>query len=335
VASGESIEITATVSSVNLTPEIDWDITSGGGLLAGTGELVAYTAPSTGSGQVTIEASLAANSSVKDEVTFNYGACVELAVFYNFSGNYVLPEIDPGCATYDEGSDDFLSFNDNLDADSINPERALTTFWGPGQDVSFAEVLFSSGVRGTPHEGACSSGSFPVDVRNTSTIAVTPGGDTVNYTIDLEARAVCSTFLNGFAACSSAETVTSAIAVYQLAIDKPADYKLEANIVCSSKDMQGFTNISVAVLRFDTNEQGTPINIFEPVIFDLLTCDSNNTINYSRIVNFATPDINDSTDRVVVQFSSLIGASVNPEEDGIIEDIASMDGFVRVTEVSE
>lgn len=335
VPNGDLFNLTAVVSSINPNPEISWEIKSGSGILAGTGTSVFYSAPLAGKGSVVIRAFLASDSTVEDEVTLSYGNCVDVAVFYQFDGQYNLPGLDPGCSTSNFSFEEFDIHNDNDDNDGKNPEIPLDSFWGPDQQISIDEVLGSTGQRGTPDiGGGCVAGTFPADLTNISTIAVASSGDRVNYTMDMTAHAVCGTFANAIADyCSSASTTTNVYAVYELAIDAAVDYQLEANLICTFKDTPGFSNVTVAIIRYDMNQNPVSINSTLPVIFSPMSCNSNSLVNFSEIVHFDTPVIGDTTDRAVVQFITVLGASANPADDAITEGISSMDGYVRVYEV--
>ena len=335
VAAGEPYDLTATFDGPQENPAFKWTVKTGPGSMSGDFLLGTYSSLPGDSGNVTVRIELEDDPEVSDEFSFRVGNCLNLSVFYQFDGSYILPGIDGNCDVLVDGFDEFEIRNDNVNNDGKNPEIPLDSVWVSGQKISINEVLGSTEVRGTPDEqGGCALGSFPADLMNASTISVADNGDTINYDVDLTAHAVCDTFSNGQADCSSADTTTNVYSVYELDIKEAIDYQLQANLVCAMKDIPGFSNVYVAVFRFDSSENPVPINSLEYGIYVPLSCNSSTTVNFDQTVHFDAPAVSGTTDRAVVQFITVVTASANPDNDGITEDISSMDGSVRVREVS-
>jgi len=335
VAAGEPYDLTATFSGPGENPQFKWNVETGPGSMSGSFLLGTYTSLPGDSGNVTVSITLEGEPEVRDEFSFRVGDCLSLSVFYQFDGSYTLPGIDAGCNSTNDGFEEFDIHNDNENNDGKNPEIPLDSFWFSGQQISINEVLGSAGVRGTPDVGGgCALGSFPADLLNASTISVANNGDTINFDVNQAARAVCDTFGNGLEDCSSADTTTNVYSVYELDINNAIDYQLQANLICAMKDIPGFSNVYVAVFRFDSSENPVPINSLEYGIYVPLSCNNSTIVNFDQTVHFDAPAVSGTTDRAVVQFITVVTASANPDNDGITEDISSMDGSVRVREVS-
>lgn len=316
--------------------DVEWKIISGEGeLIDYVDGTVEYRAPidfSSSPGSTTIGVSLAGGKHIEDEIIIDYGGCADVGIFYQFAGEYLQPGIDPGCDTANEGSEFFEISNDEL-GDGVNPETPLENSWQREDDVLFNKELAGHDQRGTPGSGGnCALGNFPADLRNTSTLGLAANGDTVNYDVDLEAHAVCSTFSDEQPGCASANTDTLVTAVYEMKIDREIDFLVEANLSCTSKPLEGFPNVIINVYRYDKDQNLVAINPIDFGISIGQSCDTSSTTEVSRNVHFYPPTPF-TTHRVVVQFITILNASADPAMDGISEDIAAMHGTVRVSAV--
>lgn len=268
VANGEARDLTATVSSIDTSPTVSWQVVAGQGrlIVGGNGQVASYVAPDAGSGQATIRATLegsggAGSEPASDQVTLSYGNCAPVAVFYEFEGSYDLPGILAGCLGPGEAGEQFTVRNDNDTNDGKNPQIPLgpADFVGPGSVVSINEALFSPGNRGNGSPDQCANGTFPVDMRNDSSLQVTAAGDTIAYDLDLTANGTCASFGDGVAACSSAEAFSGVWVRYALPVERATSFIVDLNLACGDNvtDPVPTTLIQLFFTRVDAN--GAPV----------------------------------------------------------------------------
>lgn len=342
VSSGRSRDLFATVSSIGDSPTVNWRVVTGQGqLIVGGGGLAAsYVAPTSGSGQVTIRATLeqppgATGEPPRDEVTLSYGNCAPVAVFYEFDGSYDLPGVRSGCAAPGEAGESFVVRNDNENNDGKNPVIPIgpVDFNGPGPVVSIVEALGSPGNRGNGSPEKCAAGTFPTDFRNQSSLRVTDAGDTVAYDINLSTNGTCGSFSDGTEACSSAEAFSGVWVRYALPVEQATTFTVDLNLVCSDNRLEEVPTTRIQLFFQRTNAQGQPIpNHSDPAEFVLpvqtLNCAAA-TSNITFVVDDpATPGSTD-TMTVMIVTGTGAGTTVDPGE-GQERVNASLRGTVQV-----
>lgn len=336
VGPGESEPFTATASGPGEVV-VHWEIESGAGdLSATTGLTIDYIAPNTGSGEVTLRAYLESNNEIEDRITFRYGQCSGLAVYYGNLAEINFPFATGGpCGNPDlDASFEEISF----------PEEGLLPLETPapgdiwvGRTETFTHSLFDGGAFGDlpPDSDNCLYGTFNADAEYTGTLTGSADGTRLDIDITTGASSNCEDLGTDLGnECSSAVATMSIAARFDFDITAAAEYRLEIDLSCDSFSLPGFPPLSgmVSVLIVQVEPDGTmlpPNATTQPI---QVLCDADNPLNINRLLQFPAPSTPGQIDHVMVTFlvdNTSIGALET--DTGEVSHDGYVQGYISVT----
>ncbi|MEN8006520.1 MAG: hypothetical protein ABFS42_05860 [Candidatus Krumholzibacteriota bacterium] len=335
VGSGQSETFTATAGGPGeLT--VMWEIETGAGDLSNTSGLsVDYTAPSSGSGEVTLRAYLESKPEVEDRITFRYGVCSGLAVYY---GNLVEINFPLGSG----GACGNPDLDDQFEEITF-PEEGLLPLVAPapgdvwvGRSETFSHRLFDGGVFGDMPMGGdqCVYGTFNANAGYTGTLTGSADGTRLDIDIETDAASNCQDLGTDLGMeCSSAVAMMSIAGRFDFDITTAANFRLKVNLSCDSYSPPGFPPLSgmVSIIAVQVEPDGTfaPVNATTQPI--QVQCSAGNPVVVDRLMQFATPSAAGQTDHVMVMFqmdNTSIGAL--PTDTGEVRRTGFLQGFISV-----
>lgn len=339
VGSGKSETLTATVTGPSeLT--VSWEIISGAGSLSSTsGEVIDYIAPDTGSGTVTIRATLDQNTDVTDEITLRYGVCSGLALNYGMVAEIGFPFQPGGTCNNpdldDEQKDLLLPDEDFLEPGTIPPASSVWI----NRSERFTASIGDGGVFGKKPSGqeTCVTSFFNADAMYDATFTGSQDGTKLDLDIDTEAASIIKDMGEEIGEeGSSAGAGGFVIARFDSDIEEASQYRLQVDLQCTGEYPVGLPipteNITLLMLQVrpdgtfqDPNITTDPINA---------TCDSANpTLQIDRTLEFVQPD-EGQTDQILIIFqaqAASYGAIINLDSTGEeVRRSGSIKGSVRV-----
>jgi len=307
-----------------------------------SGEVIDYIAPNTGSGTVTIRATLDQNSEVTDEITLRYGLCSGLALNYGLIAEIGFPFQPGGTCNNpdldDEQEDLFLPEEDFLEPGTTPPASSVWI----NRSESFTASIGDGGVFGKKPSGqeTCVTSFFNADAMYDATFTGSPDGTKLDLDIDTEAASIIKDMGENIGEeGSSAGAFGFVTARFDSDIDEASQYKLKVDLQCTGEYPVGLPipteNVSMLMLQIrpdgtirNPNITTDPINA---------TCDSANpTLQINRTLEFVQPD-EGQTDQILIIFqaqAASYGAITNL--DGAGEEVrrsGSMNGSVSVEQL--
>jgi hypothetical protein len=336
----------ATYTGASASPRRNWTIVSGGGSLgAGTGLEVDYTAPAS-DGALTLRASLAADSRVKAELTFQVGKCVGMAVYYNHSAEVSFPGNDMGCMSNDNCVTEQLEDTTNLMPDLLDPTPPAHFWFGRTSRVNYDPVPPGTRQRGFGFNMSCVPDNFAGQFSLISALQASDAGNRLDVAIDAATSNLCRfSSASGKEECSSAVSNTGWMSRYEIALTEAASYRVQLSMACT-RDLplpETFApfNLSINILRFGAD--GTPVlthndlqQALLPPTRNFRCVDAASRVGFDQTVVFDAPATPGQKDRVVAMVFGGNGATALDTSargtDGL-SDRGSMNGFVQVDKV--
>jgi hypothetical protein len=342
VGAGNSETLTATVTGPGEL-KVSWEIVSGAGSLSSTsGEVVDYIAPNSGSGTVTIRASLDQNPDITDEITLRYGVCSGLALNYGVTAEIGFP-FQPGGTCNNPDLDDeqqelFLPDEDFLKPGTTPPPSSLWI----NRSERFTASLGDGGVFGEKPSGqeTCVTSFFNADAMYDATFTGSPDGTKLDLDIDTEAASIIKDMGEEIGEeGSSAGAFVFASARFDSDIDEASQFLLQVNLECTGEYPAGLPiptqNITLLMLQVrpdgtlrDPNITTDPINA---------ACDSANPIlQIDRTLEFVQPD-EGQKDQILIIFQAQVasyGAITNMDSTGEeVRRSGSIQGSVSIEQL--
>jgi hypothetical protein len=337
VGPGEREPFTATASGPG-NVVVHWEIESGAGSLSSTtGLTIDYIAPNSGSGEVTLRAYLESNNEIEDRITFRYGQCSGLAVYY---GNLVEINFPFGTGEPCNNPDLDDSFEEvNFPEDGLLPleSPAPGDIW-VGRTETFTHHLFDDGVFGDlpPDSQDCVYGSFGADASFTGTLTGSADGTRLDIDIVTDASSNCQDLGTDIGnECSTATASMSIAARFDFDISAAADFRLEIELEGDSYAIPGYPPlsgmVSVIILQVEPNGNMVPTNPTTQPIQTLVNAE--NPLSVNRLIQFQAPAAEGQVDHIMVVFmvdnTSIGGFGTDSGEisrDGYIQ------GYISVTQ---
>jgi hypothetical protein len=336
VGNGDSEPLTATAGGPG-EPVIRWEIESGAGDLSpDSGETIDYIAPSTGSGQVTLRAYLSTNGDIEDRITFSYGQCSGLAVYYgnvaeiNFpfgaGGQCDNPDLD---AQYEE-----FTFPEDGFLPEVLP--AAGDIW-VGRTERFNRILSDGGSFGDIPPGSqnCNFGTWNAMAEYDGTLTGSPDGTRVDFDIITATRTNCidlGTDLGN--ECSSAGATMQLGGRFDFDITAAANYRLNVDLTCTFEVPQGFPAITglVSILAIQIEPDGTLVQVNATTQPIQVQCQSGVPLVIDQLMQFPAPSSAGQTDHVMVMFTmdnTSFGA-LETIDSGEVSRSGSLAGYISV-----
>ena len=339
VDAGESQLLTAQVTG----PEeltVGWEIESGAGnLLTTSDRTVTYTAPSDGSsGEVVLRAYLEQNPEVEDRVTFRYGVCAGLAVYYGQALEISFPFLPGGDCDNPDLDQEFEEITLPQGGSEPLAPPAPADLW-IGRSETFTPALAGAGTFGTepPGEDFCVTAGFVADAELVATL--TGSSDATRLDLDVAIRARSNTEdmgedfgLRNSGALSSMITAARFDFDLEGAETRRLRVELEALGYVPSGLPGSWADVSINIVRVEPDGNTllpTPSTV--PVTASLGPEQS--TLSVDRVMQFAAPAEPGQVDHVMVLFSAThaIFGSIGLET-GQKDNSGFLRGFVSVVE---
>lgn len=328
VGSGESESFTATAGGPD-NPEVMWEITAGAGTLSSdTGLMIDYMAPSAGSGTVTLRAYLSTNSEVEDFITFRYGVCSGLAVYYAAVADISFPFGPDGECNNPDLDDEFEEIS--MPEEGLLPEvlPSPSDTW-VGRNETLSASLSDQGQFGyiPPGSEACSVSSFRASSSYRANLVGSADGTRLD--VDITTAATSEIKQMGDRRPSSGAGAAVAIAGrWDFDITEATDYRLQLNLSCDSFTIPGFPVLSgrVSIIAIQIDPSGTPVpgNLSTAPI--QVQCQPGVPLVIDQLMQFPAPSQNGQKDHVMVMFT-FDNASVGATD--LDEGLVERDGFLR------
>ncbi len=348
LAHGGTQPFTAVYSGAATAPAVTWQVVSGGGSVnPSNGLAVSYQAPLADS-MVTLRVSLDADPRVKDEVSFQVGRCVGMAVYYLHKSNVTFPGRDSGCATDERGV--FEQMEDRFDVPDFRQAAPVSDFWfGRESRISYDPVPSGVAVRGLGANPDCADSSFNGHARLNSLLAASSDGSRLDVDIAGQASNQCKvTGSQGTENCSEAYGATQWLARYELKVGEAASYRVQVQMDCSRilrppPDLVGLPyNLSINVYRFLPDGSIVLTNqdfqkAFLPSTREFNCQDAQSAVRFDQTIEFDAAAVPGQPDRVLIFVNSGHGAeaSILSATGGPgVADSSSMKGFVQLTRVA-
>lgn len=339
VDSGESQLFTAEVTG----PEeltVGWEIESGAGnLLSTSGETVTYTAPSDGSsGEVVLRAYLEQNPEVEDRVTFRYGVCSGLAVYYGQALEISFPFSPGGDCDNPDLDQEFEEITLPQEGSQPLVPPAPADLW-IGRSETFTQALSGAGTFGKepPGEDFCVTAGFLADAELDATLTGSDDATRLDLDVVTRARSNCEDMGEDFGLRNSgavSSMVTAARFDFDLegAESRRLRVELEAMGYVPPGIPGSWADVNISIVRVEPD--GTvlpPTGSTAPITASLGPEQS--TLSVDRVMEFAAPAEPGQVDHVMVLFSAVhaIFGSIGMET-GQKDNSGFLRGFVSVDE---
>jgi hypothetical protein len=309
VSAGDSATFTATITGQDgLTAS--WEIESGAGTLSShSGETVSYTAPGTGNGTVTLHCYLDQDSKVEDRVSFRYGACSGLAVYYGQEVKINFPFLVGGECSNPDLDDEFQEIT--LPEEGIDPtlQPAPSSIW-VDRSETYSPSLYDAGIFGDKPLGVdnCILASFSAEAGMDATLTGSSDGTRLDIDISTNARSNCVDMGQDLGLRSSTAVSSMSIAArFDFDLSMAANYRLKVSLSCDSYQSPNLPPIgdmvSVVILRVEPD--GTILPPTPSTIPIQVTCgpDSPN-VDIDRLMIFDAPAQPEQKDHVMVLFQA-------------------------------
>lgn len=318
VPNGEPEPFTATIEADG-DPTVSWEIVSGGGTLSGTtGTDIQYTAPSSGTGQVTLRAYLEDNPENDDQVTFTYGVCNGLALYYGVSANIAFPFLPGGTCNNPDLDEEYRE--DNL------PESGLDPLVPPDPSALLIDRtenkvidLSQTGTVGAyTSESGCVYATFMAQAGYDATWFGSPTADSIDIDIQTYADSECIDMGPDLGErCSVAGAGVSTTVRFDLEIDNAASYDFDLELTCDAFTQEGLPEPTIDIITTRVAPDGTylpPNGTTAPMS---LTCTGGNTVTLDHVMEFAAAAEPDQVDNVMIMIQ--LGNGVPGAVQGISE----------------
>jgi hypothetical protein len=344
LARGDTQRFVATYTGADPSPQINWTVVSGGGSLgAGSGLEVDYTAPAS-DGTVTLRVSLASDSHVKAELSFQVGKCVGMAVYYKHQAQVSFPGRGVGCMGDDNRVADQEEDTTDRIPDMLVPALPAHFWFGRSSRVNFDPVPSGTRQRGISGNVACVTESFAGRSTLDSTLQASDAGNRLDVAINATASNTCRiSSTSNREECTSSLSNTGWVSRYEIELTEAASYRVRVTMACTRdlllpEAMAPF-NLSISIYRFGPD--GTVVmthrdlqRAFLPPSRNYRCVDAASSVNFDQTVPFDAPAAPEQKDRVVVMVyggggAAALGTSARGTS-GLI-DKGSMNGFVEVT----
>lgn len=346
LAHGGTQRFTAAYSGEGTAPAVTWEVVSGGGSVnPASGLVVDYLAPGTDS-TVTLRVSLDADPRVQDEVSFQVGRCVGMAVYYQHNAQVSFPGGDSGCASDELGLQE--QEEKRFDMPDLRQAAPVSDFWfGRETRISYDPAPTGVAVRGLGTPTGCADTSFNGRATLNSLLAASADGSRLDVDIAGQASNQCKVSgATGTENCSQGTAGTEWVAQYELKVGEAVDYRVQMQMDCSRTlrppESTAPFNLSVSVYRFLPD--GTLVlsnrdfqKAFLPGTRNFACFDAQSAVRFDETIEFDAAAVASQPDRVVVIVFSAHGAAALRSSasggPGLADD-GSMKGFVQVTRVA-
>ncbi len=313
-----------------------WEIESGpGDLSTDTGLTVDYTAPSTGSGTVTLRAYIKSKQTVEDRITFRYGQCSGLAVYYGNQVETNFPFLPGGQCSNPDLDDQFeeITF----------PEEGLLPLVPPApgdiwvaRTERFSHRVDGAGIFGKKPSGSdvCMLASFSASAQYDGTLTGSADGSRLDIDITTLASSNCENMGDDLGnRCSSAGAQMSLAGRFDFNLPDTSNYRLKVNLSCDAYSMPGFPPISgmVSIIAVQVEPDG---NILPPNASNQpiqVQCIPGSPVIIDQLMQFPAPSVADQVDHVMVMFQmDNLSMGALPTDTGPIEHTGFLRGFLSV-----
>jgi hypothetical protein len=280
---------------------------------------------------VTLHCYLDQNSKVEDRVSFRYGACSGLAVYYGQEVKIDFPFLTGGDCSNPDLDDEFQEIT--LPQEGIDPsvQPAPSAIW-VDRSESYSPSLYDAGIFGDMPPGSqnCLTSSFSAEAGVDATLTGSSDGTRLDIDIATNARSNCVDMGQDFGLRSSSALASMSIAArFDFDLSTAANYRLRVSLTCDSymsPDLPPMNDIvSVVILRVEPD--GTILPPTPSTLPIQVSCgpDSPN-VDVDRLMTFEAPVQADQKDHVMVLFqagNASFGALSNAEGE------AHHTGFLR------
>jgi hypothetical protein len=336
VSSAESATFTATVSGLS-TSTVNWEIESGAGSLsASSGKTTTYTAPSSGSGTVTLHAYLAQDTTIEDRVTFRYGACSGLAAYYAHSLSIQFPFGSGGpCSNPDKNADYQVNTLPSEGIMALVPPDP-SDLW-VDRTENFSHRLQDGGSFGSlvSPTDPCVYGSFSAEAGFTNTMIGNADGTRLDFDVSTDATSNGVDMGQLGIINSMANSAVSVVARFDVDVPQAVDYRLQVNFTGSIYNPPNLPTssgaLSVIIVQMQPDGTPVPTNASTQPINTTYSND-NPTINIDRVISFTQPTQPGQVDHgMVVMTVTNTSFGAMPLETGNISHTGTMQGYVSLT----